>query len=440
MKNSRKFRMLNKVVSVLTLLSFIIHPIALGKVWAESPLPQGPTVQSGSVTFNSPNEVTLNVEQMSEASLIDWLQFCIAHGYTVNFNMPGSNSFSVNRVTGGDISHIFGTLHSNGIVWLLNPSGIVFGAGSKIDTASFLGSTLTMSKADFDAKTYFLVKDPAKANGYIVSQGEIKTNKDGGYVALLGGAVRNEGLIEARMGKVILASGEKMAVELDGAGTISVAVNGPVSSKVKDENNNDVSDAVVNAATGKIAADGGIIVLTADVLKDVFTNAVNNEGVLQANSLQNVNGQIYLKANDKANVAGQIDADTGTVTVDSQRLDYSGKVNAADAFFNANDGDTTITAADSGNGNKTFTDNGNITVAGNFAVTNGRIRIFADNDNTGGGNFIQNTGTTISNTGGSSIAIRSGSDETHGTGNVTVGTINSSGNVHLSAFGGSISR
>jgi filamentous hemagglutinin family protein len=44
---------------------------------------------------------------------------------------------------------IYGTLSSNGRVWLVNPAGIMVGPGGKVDVAAFVASTLNISNADF---------------------------------------------------------------------------------------------------------------------------------------------------------------------------------------------------------------------------------------------------------------------------------------------------
>src|SRR5499426_2952529 len=49
---------------------------------------------------------------------------------------PGAIENVISRVTGGRASQIDGTLHSTipgAGVWLMNPSGVVFGAGAKVD-------------------------------------------------------------------------------------------------------------------------------------------------------------------------------------------------------------------------------------------------------------------------------------------------------------------
>jgi filamentous hemagglutinin family protein len=55
----------------------------------------------------------------------------------------------LNRVVGKNASAIFGALQSNGRVFLINPNGILFGAGAQIDTAGLVASTLNMLDCDF---------------------------------------------------------------------------------------------------------------------------------------------------------------------------------------------------------------------------------------------------------------------------------------------------
>jgi filamentous hemagglutinin family protein len=71
-----------------------------------------------------------------------FLRFGIASGETASFTGPdpieGPQSVShvISRVTGGTRSEIDGTLRSTipgADVWLLNPSGVVFGEGAQLD-------------------------------------------------------------------------------------------------------------------------------------------------------------------------------------------------------------------------------------------------------------------------------------------------------------------
>ncbi|KPK39387.1 MAG: hypothetical protein AMJ78_08605 [Omnitrophica WOR_2 bacterium SM23_29] len=324
-------RKLKNIVTFTTILTFVISSTAFA-------LPEGATVQAGNATITTPNGATLNVNQMSEQAIIEWIRFCIAHGETVNFIQPGSESIALNRVTGGSISEIFGMLNANGKVWLINPNGIIFGPSSRINTGGFLASTLDISNENFLNKVYVFTKSP-NSNGYIINKGQIAV-KDGGYVTLLGETVKNEGLIQAKLGKVVLASGEKMTLELDGDGIISVVVDEPISEITKDAGGNDVKDAVLN--TGTITAEGGTIILTASVLKNIFENAVNNEGIIRANSLVSNKGEVYLLAageGARASNTGTIDvsadesgADGGFVEISGDRVVIGGDINVSSEY------------------------------------------------------------------------------------------------------------
>ncbi|MDD5488353.1 MAG: hypothetical protein PHH49_05275, partial [Candidatus Omnitrophica bacterium] len=155
----------------------------------------------------------------------------------------------------------------------------------------------------------------------------------------------------------------------------------------------------------------------------------------------------------RVKTTGELNAEGGKITVDAQGADFSGTITASDGEYNMNDGDTNI-----GNtfmfGNQSFEDNINVTVTGNVVIANGNLTIRADNNNASGitlpgtpptldtgGDFVQDKGTFImTTTAGKKVTIRSGSDENNGTGNVTVGTIFSAGDVELTAAGGAVDR
>jgi len=325
-------------ITVLTFLVFSCLPPAIA-----ANLPEGATIQAGQGWIDATGNV-MNVNQWTDQMIVDWISFCIAHGYTVNFLQPGSDSIALNRVTGGSISEIFGNLNANGRVWLLNPNGILFGPTAKINTAGFLASTLHMSNEDFLNKSYIFTKS-SDTPGYIINKGDI-TITDNGYVALMGDAVKNDGVIQANLGKVILASGEKIALDLDSEGTISVVIEDPVSltEAMVDDEGNEITDAVRNSGT--ILSDGGTVVLTSSVLGDVFKSAVNNDGTIQAQSLVSKNGEVYLLAkgeNGLVSTTGSIDVSAHGAGVDGGYVEVCGDRVVID-------GDIDVTAVDGTNG------------------------------------------------------------------------------------------
>src|SRR4051794_4604100 len=89
------------------------------------------------------------IDQGSSKAIIDWQQFAIGAGYRVRFNQPNSSSIILNRVVGGDPSTILGSLSANGQVFLVNPFGVYFGAGSAVDVGALLATTMNIRNDDF---------------------------------------------------------------------------------------------------------------------------------------------------------------------------------------------------------------------------------------------------------------------------------------------------
>ena len=173
-------------------------------------LPTGLQVVQGQATLAaSANRLTVT---NSANALLNWQQFSIGAGNTVHFAQPDAASKVLNRVLGSDPSLIFGSLSSNGQVWLLNPNGVLFGASARVDVAGLVASTLRLGDADWAVQRTRLAgsADGAFNNAGILNLGELRTPA-GGRVLLIGGAsVRNEGLIAAPDGQVLLAAGRSI--------------------------------------------------------------------------------------------------------------------------------------------------------------------------------------------------------------------------------------
>ena len=90
-----------------------------------SDLPSGGTVVGGQGSINSSGK-TLTVNQSSQNMAINWQDFSIAEGHTVNFHQPNTQAAALNRVTGNNVSDIRGALNANGRVFLVNPNGVMF--------------------------------------------------------------------------------------------------------------------------------------------------------------------------------------------------------------------------------------------------------------------------------------------------------------------------
>ena len=99
-------------------------------------LPTGGAVSAGSATIvGGPGTTTIN--QASQNVAINWQSFSIGAAEAVRFVQPNSSSVALNRVLGSDPSNILGSLSANGRVFLLNPNGILFGAGAQVNLLGF---------------------------------------------------------------------------------------------------------------------------------------------------------------------------------------------------------------------------------------------------------------------------------------------------------------
>ena len=255
-------------------------------------LPTGGVVAAGAAGIASTASTT-TITQSTHNAAINWQSFGIAAGQTVQFLQPNSSSVALNRVVGANPSAIFGNLSANGQVFLVNPGGVLFGSGASVNVGGLVASTLNITDANFMAGRY-IFSNPG--SGTVVNQGAI--NADGGYVALLGTNVSNQGTISARMGSVVLAAGNGVTLDLVGDKLLNVTVDqGAVNALVENG--------------GLIQADGGLVLLTAQGAGNLLGTVVNNTGVIRAQTLSNINGTIKLLADmdsGAVNVGGTLDA------------------------------------------------------------------------------------------------------------------------------------
>lgn len=273
-----------KAVSLLVML-------ACGSVAMAQPT--GGVVTSGNATIAGPSN-QLTITQTTPNAAINWQGFGIAAGESVRFVQPDSRSIALNRVVGNDPSAIHGNLSANGTVFLINPHGILFGRGSNVNVGGLVASTLNLSDDDFRAGRYHF---SGSGNGTVINQGVIRA-ADGGYVALLGAGVTNQGDVVAQKGTVALAAGRSLTLDMAGDRLLSVSVD----------------EGTVNALVengGLLQADGGRVIMTTQAASSLMSNAVNNTGVIQARTLENRNGTILLLGGTQTGtmqVGGTLDA------------------------------------------------------------------------------------------------------------------------------------
>ena len=255
-------------------------------------LPEGGQVAAGQAAITTAGS-TMTIAQQTAQAIINWQNFGIGSGEAVHINQPNSQAMLLNRVVGSNPSEIFGQLTANGQVILVNPNGVFFRPGSSVDVGGLTASTLNIANEDFLKGQLRFAGD---SQNPVINAGSI--NAQNGYVNLLAKEVVNEGIIAAQTGSVNLAAGSGMSLDYNGDGKMTVAVTDGA-----------YQSAVANKKL--IQADGGLVVMTASGKDALMDSAVNNSGMIQANTLGEATGQISLTGDNIA-TTGTISADGGS--------------------------------------------------------------------------------------------------------------------------------
>ena len=362
-------------------LALSLACVGMVPAWAQLSLPTG-FPQSGAVVFGNVNvgpngtatRQTLNQATMN--AIVNWRAFSLAGGNTLNINQQmGSASVMLNRVvgTGGVIeqSVINGALSANGHVFVVNPSGILFGNGAQVNVGGLVASTLDISDSQI-AKDVSVVgkgsqllfgggaNDATSTARVMVQDGAVIQVGQGGTAGLIGALVRNEGQISVAQGSAGLVSASKVTLDFQGdgltrftvpadglmhidLGAVQTTTTGPdplLDASTTAQVMNGPAAGSANARSGTIAADGGRVVLVG--ASDYGQLVVNQSGTVQARSLVNRGGEIVLEGIGSAFVSragvatsGTLDASAaeagaagGTVRVSGGNVQISGQLTA----------------------------------------------------------------------------------------------------------------
>lgn len=273
-----------KLKRIYTLISLCYAPMLIA----------GPTdgqVISGSAIIQQQGALT-HIEQSSQNAIIQWQGFSIAPGETTHFQMPSASSAVLNRVVGGNPSEIYGTLSSNGQVYLINPNGILIGNGATINTAAFIASTRDIKDSEFllgGTLNFF-----GNSLASITNLGSI--NAISGNVFLIAHNVSNQGTIKADAGTVGMASATDLMLMPSSNEKILIKPTA-----LQDMGSVD-NQGQIAAAQVELKAVGG----------NPYALAVNTGGTISAISIDNVGGKIIINAKSgTASVGGTLTAKQG---------------------------------------------------------------------------------------------------------------------------------
>jgi filamentous hemagglutinin family protein len=275
-------------------------------------LPQGGRFVAGQGSIGAAAGNALTIDQTSARGIIDWHSFSIGPGASVTFqNGAGA---TLNRVTGGDLSQILGSLRATGSLYLVNPQGVVVGSSGVVVTGGrFVASSLDIANDAFLAGSTLVFRGSTQ-DAEIRNLGDISST--GGDVILISRAVRNEGSIAAPRGTAALA-----------AGTEVVLREGP------DRNRGMVR---VGGSSGDVATAGRIEAAQAELRAaggNIYALAGNTQGVVRATGTETRAGRVWLSAG-AGTAAGNV---VNEGTIEARNADGAGgkvSVRAGNAVLN----------------------------------------------------------------------------------------------------------
>jgi filamentous hemagglutinin family protein len=343
-------------------------------------LPQGGVISVGEGTIVNTNNNKLTIKQSTDKLGVNWQSFNVGADGQVVFEQPNSKSVALNRVVSSDGSAIMGKIDANGQVFIINPNGVIIGKDAQVNVGGLVASTLNITDENFKKGDYSFTAEGGK-NGEVLNQGTIQA-AEGGYVALLGKSVKNQGIIKAKLGTAALAAGNAVTLDFAGDGLLNIQVK------------ESAVDALVDNK-GLIKADGGSVLMTARASNALLETVVNNDGIIEAQTLNNRSGKIFLDGGfdgGTVTVAGTLDASAPS-TGDGGFIETSGShVKAGDVKITtkAVSGKTGTWLLDpeninifSGNGPQTDTSIGATTLANILESSNVTLTTLDSGSNSG---------------------------------------------------------
>jgi len=281
-----------KYPSLLLIPILTSHTLFAPKVMA---LPQGAAVTHGDVRI-AQDAQRMVIQQASERAIVQYSDFSIGQGETVDIQQPGAQSILLNRVVGSSLSKLHGQLNSNGQVFLINPNGILVGAQAQINVGGLLLTTHDIADHDFLSNQFdFVGKKPS----VIQIDGEIEVSP-GSFVIVLAPDIELKGSIIAQFGKVAMIAADGASVLLKPGEWPQIQVTQAT------------YDAWIHHH-GFIQAQGGMVEITAASASDLIDRVIFHEGTTDVSSMAIVeqDDQVFLRKSQVAintnNTAGYID-------------------------------------------------------------------------------------------------------------------------------------
>lgn len=322
-RGRRRLRRIAAAVATLTVADFTCA--------TDVTIPAGtlpvPVISSGNIAASGAataavNDATrtLTVEQSTLRAIIDWQSFNVGRDATVFFNHQlGAASSTLNRIGGNDPSVIQGAVRALGELYLVNPNGMVFKDGARVDAGSLTVSALRMQESAFNAGLLSLptganaqaafawdgTKVQYEATSIQIDAGAQLSASTGGRVMVFAPTIRNEGTVSAPQGQAMLAAGAKVFLSAPTDPTLRGFLVELDPYLERDSTGAPVAGSTVDGRVenlGRVLADRGNATLAGF--------AINQSGRVSATTTVTLNGSVFLQARDSVSTRNGVNAVT----------------------------------------------------------------------------------------------------------------------------------
>ncbi|MDJ0509047.1 MAG: filamentous hemagglutinin N-terminal domain-containing protein [Crocosphaera sp.] len=247
-----------------------------------------------------------------------FLEFNVAENGSVYFANPGNIQNILSRVTGGNASHILGTLGvlGNANLFLINPHGIIFGENAALDIKGSFYAT-TSNSIEWGEDGFFSATQPENSNLLSVNPDTLFFN----HAANHQGTIINRGSLGVNVGEnitffanTVVNSGSLIAP----AGTIKL-----LGDRIGLLNNSLIDVSHSNNA-GNVFIGGDF--LGEGSLPTATHTYVGSDAIIKANSTLNGDGgNVIVWGNESTYFYGKIEAQGGFFEGDGGFVEVSGK-------------------------------------------------------------------------------------------------------------------
>lgn len=282
-----------------------------GNVYAQEHLDHVSTT-AGSAIFNHDVETMTTTIEAADQTILNYNRFDIPLGATVNFVQPDTNATVLNRVIANNPTEILGQLNADGIVYLVNPSGVMFGQSAVIQVGGLFAAAGNIADSDFlNGELRFTNSANLVNDGQLTALGETG-------IHLTGQAIRNTNMIHAPQGVVTLSVGGTVYLQDTNSGVMvevgtvedeQVVAESAEVAAVNVSTNLETDAPAINGIenTGDITAGGDLFFTVGDVHSLALPAAIQQSGNL------NSGGDVELIAEGSVNVSGQVTANQDVV-------------------------------------------------------------------------------------------------------------------------------